>query len=134
MHKYFKIPIFLLPKKFPLLFIFLFTIFSFTLLSSSLVSKTNSNILTSFFNYNLHNHAAFAQYAVAPIATTGPTLSDPNLKADLIFPNSTSKAKTGMAFLGPNDILVLEKTTGKVDRILNGKMLPKPVLDVASRR
>jgi len=36
-----------------------------------------------------------------------------------------------MAFLGPNDILVLEKNTGKVDRIVNGKMLPQPVLDVA---
>ena len=36
-----------------------------------------------------------------------------------------------MAFLGPNDILVLEKNTGKVNRIVNGKMLPKPVLDVA---
>ena len=36
-----------------------------------------------------------------------------------------------MAFLAPNDILVLEKNTGKVDRIVNGKMLPQPVLDVA---
>src|SRR4051812_38590389 len=99
--------VFLLLKKFPLLFMFLFTIFSFTLLSTSLVSKTYNNILTLFFDYNLHNHAAFAQYAVAPMAPTGPTISDPNLKAVLIFPNSTSKAKTGMAFLGPNDILVL---------------------------
>ena len=115
----------------PLLFIFLFAIFSFILLVSSLVSNPDNNIFTLFFNHNLYNHAAFAQYAVAPMASTGPTLSDPNLKAELILPNSTSKAKTGMAFLGPNDILVLEKTTGKVDRILNGKMLPKPVLDVA---
>ncbi len=36
-----------------------------------------------------------------------------------------------MAFLRPNDILVLEKNTGKVDRIVNGKVLPQPVLDVA---
>jgi glucose/arabinose dehydrogenase/plastocyanin len=36
-----------------------------------------------------------------------------------------------MAFLGPNDILVLEKNTGKVDRIVNGRLLPNPVLDVA---
>jgi aldose sugar dehydrogenase len=130
MHKYFKITILLLSKSYTLVFIFLFIIFSFTLLSSSLLSKTNNNILASFFNYNLYNHEVFAQYAVAPISPTGPTLSDPNLKAELILPNSTSKAKTGMAFLGPNDILVLEKTTGKVYRILNGKLLPKPVLDV----
>jgi aldose sugar dehydrogenase len=35
-----------------------------------------------------------------------------------------------MAFLGPNDILVLEKDTGIVHRIVNGKMLPEPVLRI----
>ena len=35
-----------------------------------------------------------------------------------------------MAFLGPNDILVLEKETRLVKRILNGKILPTPLLDV----
>jgi glucose/arabinose dehydrogenase len=35
-----------------------------------------------------------------------------------------------MAFLGPNDILVLEKNNGTVQRIVNGKMLPQPLLDV----
>ena len=35
-----------------------------------------------------------------------------------------------MAFLGPNDISGFRKNYWKVDRILNGKMLPKPVLDV----
>src|ERR687884_120423 len=59
---------------------------------------------------------------------TIPTIRDPNLKVELIakglhFP-------TSMAFLGPNDILVLEKDDGTVHRIVNGKMLPKPLLDV----
>jgi glucose/arabinose dehydrogenase len=35
-----------------------------------------------------------------------------------------------MAFLGPDDILVLEKDKGTVQRIVNGKMLPEPLLDV----
>ena len=35
-----------------------------------------------------------------------------------------------MAFLGPNDILVLEKDTGMVKRIVNGVSLKEPVLDV----
>jgi aldose sugar dehydrogenase len=35
-----------------------------------------------------------------------------------------------MAFLGPNDILVLEKDNGTVQRIVNGQMLSEPVLDV----
>jgi aldose sugar dehydrogenase len=40
-----------------------------------------------------------------------------------------------MAFLGPDDILVLEKEKGTVQRIVNGKMLLTPVLtvDVASQ-
>ena len=36
---------------------------------------------------------------------------------------------TGMAFLGNGDVLVLEKDTGRVVRIVNGTVLP-PVLDV----
>jgi hypothetical protein len=35
-----------------------------------------------------------------------------------------------MAFLEPDDMLVLEKDTGIVHRILDGKILPEPVLDV----
>jgi glucose/arabinose dehydrogenase len=35
-----------------------------------------------------------------------------------------------MAFLGPNDILVTEKDTGDVRRIVNGVMLQEPLLDV----
>jgi glucose/arabinose dehydrogenase len=37
---------------------------------------------------------------------------------------------TSMAFLGPDDILVLEKEKGTVQRIVNGKLLPTPVLTV----
>jgi hypothetical protein len=40
------------------------------------------------------------------------------------------KFRTSMAFLGPDDILVLEKNDGTVRRIVNGVMLPEPVLDV----
>jgi aldose sugar dehydrogenase len=37
---------------------------------------------------------------------------------------------TTIAFLGPHDLLVLEKEKGTVQRIINGKMLPQPLLDV----
>jgi glucose/arabinose dehydrogenase len=37
---------------------------------------------------------------------------------------------TTIAFIGPNDILVLEKEKGTVQRIVNGKTLPRPLLDV----
>ena len=35
-----------------------------------------------------------------------------------------------MAFLGPNDILVLEKNSGNVLRIVDGHVLNKPLLHV----
>jgi aldose sugar dehydrogenase len=62
-------------------------------------------------------------------AIGGPTLNDPNLKIEQII-NTGLKRTTSMAFLGPNDILLLEKDTGKVHRIVNGKVLPEPILDV----
>src|ERR1044072_5828549 len=40
---------------------------------------------------------------------------DPNLKVELVAQGS--QPSTSMAFLGPNDILVLEKETGTVQRI-----------------
>src|SRR5919199_4289700 len=64
----------------------------------------------------------------APPAPGGPTLNDPNLRVEQIL--TGLKFPTSMAFLGPNDILVLEKNTGIVHRVLNGKMLPEPVLQV----
>jgi aldose sugar dehydrogenase len=65
----------------------------------------------------------------APPAIGGPTLNDPNLKVEQII-NTGLRRTTSMAFLAPNDILVLEKETGTVHRILNGKILPTPVLQV----
>jgi len=53
---------------------------------------------------------------------------DPNLKVELVA--QVSQPSTSMAFLGPNDILVLEKETGTVQRITDGKMLPQPLLQV----
>src|SRR5919199_4987013 len=58
-----------------------------------------------------------------------PTIAkDPNLKVELVAQGL--KLPTSMAFLGPNDILVLEKESGTVQRIVNGKMLPQPLLQV----
>ncbi len=37
---------------------------------------------------------------------------------------------TGIDFLGENDILIIEKNTGQVKRILDGEILNEPVLDV----
>jgi glucose/arabinose dehydrogenase len=58
---------------------------------------------------------------------TIPKLRDSNLAIELVA--SGIESPTTMAFLGPNDILVLEKDKGTVQRIVNGDMLEEPVLD-----
>ena len=69
-----------------------------------------------------------AAYIKAVPAAGGPTLSDPNLKAQIIFKGLHNP--TSMALLGPNDILVLEKNTGNEIRIVSGKMSGPPLLHV----
>jgi glucose/arabinose dehydrogenase len=58
-----------------------------------------------------------------------PSIKDPNLGVELVSSDGL-ELPTSMAFLGPDDILVLEKEKGTVQRIVNGKLLPTPVLTV----
>src|SRR5215472_8618477 len=53
---------------------------------------------------------------------------DPNLSVKTVVTGLSQP--TSMAFIGPNDFLVLEKDTGKVQRVTNG-VLQGPVLDLA---
>ena len=57
-----------------------------------------------------------------------PILKDLHLKTDTVV--SGLSLPTTIAFVGNNDILVLEKAKGTVERILNGKVLSKPLLKV----
>lgn len=60
-----------------------------------------------------------------------PALQAPYDKKFLIESVVTGlRAPTDMAFLGHKDILVLEKNSGKIQRIINGKTSEKPLLDV----
>src|SRR5206468_1348278 len=58
----------------------------------------------------------------------GPVVSDPNLKVQQVA--TGINFPTSMAFLGPGDILVLEKNEGRVIRIVNGSIMNQPLLDV----
>ena len=60
--------------------------------------------------------------------TSQPVLNDPNLKLELV--SEGLQLPTQMAFIGQNDILVLEKDTGIVKRIVNGVIVEEPILDV----
>jgi glucose/arabinose dehydrogenase len=66
---------------------------------------------------------------VATPLASAQTLNDPTLAvAEVVSGLSTP---TAMAFIGPNDILVLQKSDGWVRRVLNGVLQPGPALDVA---
>lgn len=57
-----------------------------------------------------------------------PVVKDPNLKVELLV--TGLKAPSNMAFLENNDILYLERYSGKVNRIINDTVQPEPLLDV----
>jgi uncharacterized repeat protein (TIGR01451 family) len=58
----------------------------------------------------------------------GPSMLDPNLSVKTVV--SGLSQPTSMAFIGNNDFFVLEKNTGKVQRITNG-VVQSTVLDLA---
>ena len=83
-------------------------------------------LLFSFCNIN-------AQSQNQPIVSDGDggkgiVLSDPKLKLELV--TSGLDFPTTMAFLGPNDFLILEKDTGLVKRVINGKTIETPLLQI----
>ena len=57
-----------------------------------------------------------------------PSIIDPDFKVETVV--SGLSTPTTMGFVGPDDILVLQKNDGKVRRFLNGVLQATPVLDV----
>ena len=57
-----------------------------------------------------------------------PELHDQKLKVELVA--SGLKFPTTMAFVENDDILILEKNNGTIKRIVNGRLLDRPVLDL----
>jgi aldose sugar dehydrogenase len=79
--------------------------------------------------FSSHIQFSYGAYAKAPLSPYGPTVNDDNLTVEKItegldFP-------TSMSFVGNNDILVTEKETGIVKRVLNGQVQETPALDVS---
>lgn len=93
------------------LFVLLFILFSFSCSSS-----------TIFLSYGA--------YFKAPASPDGPVLNDPNLVVEKVN-DKPLNIPTSLAFFGHNDILVTEKETGKVIRVLDGQVKENvPLLDV----
>lgn len=89
-------------------------------------------------------------YAQAKLCTKyqckTPTISDPDLKVELVYQASDTEGNyklkasqtvnllspvTKMAFLGNNDILMLNKNDGKVIRIVNKTLVSQPLIDLS---
>jgi aldose sugar dehydrogenase len=93
------------------LFVLLFILFSFSCSSS-----------TIFLSYGA--------YFKAPASPDGPVINDPNLVVEKVN-DKPLNIPTSLAFFGHDDILVTEKETGKVIRVLDGQVKENvPLLDV----
>jgi glucose/arabinose dehydrogenase len=95
-------------------------VFAFALLTTKYL-YTNQN------NYHHLVNALSSKYPdVGLPSRKGPVILDSNLKVDVVFRGL--RYPTSMAFLGPNDILVEEKDTGVVRRIVDRTELPQPLV------
>src|SRR5258708_1475253 len=62
--------------------------------------------------------------AIAQLPLVAPSVLDPNLAVRKVAFGLNQP--TSMAFIGTNDILVLEKATGKVQRVINNVVQSTP--------
>jgi aldose sugar dehydrogenase len=90
-------------------------------------------IKTRYLNIILAINLTLLSVIVMQVLFLNPSYSEPiifdrNLKAELVA--SDLDHPTSMAFIGENDILVLEKNNGKVQRIINGEKQERPILDL----
>jgi aldose sugar dehydrogenase len=86
-------------------------------------------VMTFVLSWYITNHFFTPIYAKIARSRGGINVNDPNLKAEVVA--SGLRFPTTMAFLGPNDILVNGKLNGTVQRIIDGKIQPQPILDVS---
>jgi glucose/arabinose dehydrogenase len=105
----------------------------YTIVRMILFAALISGVFLLFMSYSLQDKknadALERNYPESALPyPLGPVIKDPTLRAEVVLRGLTYA--TDMAFLGPNDILVTEKDTGDVRRIVNGVMLQEPLLDV----
>ena len=77
------------------------------------------------------NHLIYAQYSTDTVPSVSeelPIVNDTRLSVERVYTGLNET--TNMAFLAENDILFLDGLSGKVQRIVNGQMLDKPLIDL----
>ncbi|HEV8429629.1 MAG TPA: PQQ-dependent sugar dehydrogenase [Pyrinomonadaceae bacterium] len=78
-------------------------------------------------DFDSSNNSSSITTLIQPAASS-PSMLDPNLTVSTVVAGLNQP--TSMAFIGPNDFFVLERTTGKVQRIVSGAVSGTP-LDLA---
>src|SRR5688572_17878586 len=102
---------------------------SFSTLAFFFILGLSLTLILSSYYYNKENAYFSSAYAVrAQTSVEGPIIKDSNLAVQVVYKGL--KSPTAMTFLGLDDLLVLEKGQGTVQRITNGKILQEPLLQV----
>jgi aldose sugar dehydrogenase len=96
------------------------------LVSAFLLYVGSYDVLSYAQGSNNNNFDEFRQNEFTEQGTAA--VSDSNLDVEEVV--AGLELPTTMAFLGPDDILVLEKEKGTVQRIIDGQIQPEPLLDV----
>lgn len=97
---------------------------------SSTISEitTLTLIIVSFILVTEYLSSITTTASITALVYAIPTLRDPNLEVQTVV--SGLDRPTSMVFIGDDDILVLEKNKGTIQRVKNGVILPQPLLDV----
>jgi uncharacterized repeat protein (TIGR01451 family) len=91
--------------------------------------SNNASVTAAETDPDTSDNSATIQTTVNAPAASGPSMLDPNLSVKTVV--SGLSQPTGMAFIGNNDFFVLEKNTGKVQRVTNGVVQSPAPLDLA---
>ena len=94
----------------------------------SLVSICGISVGILLIISGIFDEENFVSGSSTPNVEEMPRLFDKGLATSIVVEGL--KRPTSMAFLGPDDFIVLEKKTGIVKRIVNGNILETPLLDV----
>jgi glucose/arabinose dehydrogenase len=101
---------------------FVFSIHKFNLILNLFIYTMLIFSLGNLVNNDLDNAFGGSEKELPMVYDQNLQISQPTTEP-LNFP-------TGVDFLGENDMLIIEKNTGQVKRILDGQILNEPVLDV----
>lgn len=91
-------------------------------------ARKSRNILASFLVAAIAAAIVFSGSRLVRAQAPAPTVGDPNLAVRTVV--SGLDTSISIAFIGTNDLLVLEKNTGKVKQVTNG-VVQGTVLDLA---